>query len=73
MENKFAIEYFVSHDGEMFYRRDSKGHWYRHGGDARDEHSVEANNPGLHKVRAGAADPISKSDYEKGIDPHPIQ
>ena len=64
-DNVSGSKYFVTHDG-MFYRHEG-AHWYRHTGNG-TEHEVPSNNVGLHKVKNGEARPISKEEYERGID-----
>lgn len=65
-------KYYVAYDGlSMFYREDGNGHWFRHTGDGKEER-VLPSNPGTHRVIMGARDEISKSNYDKGVDPKPI-
>ncbi len=69
MERKTNEKYLVSDDG-MFYRHDGS-HWYRHTGNG-EEHEVSPDNAGLHKVKNGEAHPVTKEQYERGIDPDEV-
>ena len=67
MEQNKPEKYFVTSDGGMFYRHEG-AKWFRHGGNG-EEHEVPSDNPGLHKVKNGEADVISKEQYDRGEDP----
>lgn len=70
MERNDTTGYLVSDSG-VFYRHQGN-QWFGHSGNGQ-EHPVADGNDGLDKVKSGECSPISKEEYEKGIDPHIVR